>query len=178
MSQSDNTVRLISTATMRVEASIHGLRPPPAAAALAAAGYGACCSAAASSPAGVVLQPLSGHVVLPAEHATLQFFDIHRDRHIARLQVGGVGVVWGKGGGRWALDLVNGLAQCWSPVCRYSGSSSSSYTVATLYASTYASKLSFNVDPPCLHSCKQLLDQPFLSTVSEHCSLAVYYVLT
>jgi hypothetical protein len=73
---------------MRVEASIHGLRPPPPAAALAAAGYGACCSAASSSPAGVVVQPLTGHVVLPAEYATLQFFDMNRDRHIARLQVG------------------------------------------------------------------------------------------
>jgi hypothetical protein len=73
---------------MRVEVSIHGLRPPPPAAALAAAGYGACCAAASSSPAGVVLQPLTGHVVLPAEHATLQFFDMNRDRHIARLQVG------------------------------------------------------------------------------------------
>lgn len=91
ISQTDNTVRLVNTATMRVEASIHGLRPPPPAAALAAAGYGACCSAASSSPAGVVQQPLTGHVVLPAEHATLQFFDMNRDRHIARLQVGVLG---------------------------------------------------------------------------------------
>lgn len=88
VSQTDNTVRLINTATMRVEASVHGLRPAPPAAALAAAGYGACCSASSSSPAGVVQQPLTGHVVLPAEHATLQFFDMNRDRHIARLQVG------------------------------------------------------------------------------------------
>jgi hypothetical protein len=87
VAQSDNTVRLVNTAAMAVEVSIHGLRPPPAAAALAAAGYGACCSAASSSPAGIVLQPGSGHLVLPAEHANLQFFDIARDRHVARLQV-------------------------------------------------------------------------------------------
>ncbi|WIA14140.1 hypothetical protein OEZ85_002682 [Tetradesmus obliquus] len=87
VAQSDNTVRLVNTAAMSVELSIHGLRPPPAAAALAAAGYGCCCSAAASSPAGVVLQPGSGHLVLPAEHANLQFFDVARDRHVARLQV-------------------------------------------------------------------------------------------
>lgn len=90
VAQSDNTVRLVNTAAMSVELSIHGLRPPPAAAALAAAGYGCCCSAAASSPAGVVLQPGSGHLVLPAEHANLQFFDVERDRHVARLQVGAV----------------------------------------------------------------------------------------
>jgi hypothetical protein len=87
LSHSDNTVRLVNAAAWRVELSIHGLRPPPPAAALAAAGYGACVSAAASSPAGVVVQPGSGHVVLPAEHATLQFFDMLRDRHVARLQV-------------------------------------------------------------------------------------------
>jgi hypothetical protein len=80
---------------MAVELSIHGLRPPPAAAALTAAGYGACCSAASSSPAGVVLQPGSGHLVLPAEHANLQFFDVARDRHIARLQVRGPGLFLG-----------------------------------------------------------------------------------
>ncbi|KAF6265630.1 WD40-repeat-containing domain protein [Scenedesmus sp. NREL 46B-D3] len=87
VAQSDNTVRLVNTAAMAVEASVHGLRPPPPAAALAAAGYGTCCSAASSSPAGVVLQPGSGHLVLPAEHANLQFFDVARDRHVARLQV-------------------------------------------------------------------------------------------
>lgn len=45
------------------------------------------CAAAASSPAGVVLQPGSGDLVLPAEHANLRFFDVARDRHVARLQV-------------------------------------------------------------------------------------------
>lgn len=87
VSHSDNTVRLINMATMAVELSIHGLRPAPPAAALAAAGYGASCSSSSSSPAGVVVQPGGGVLVLPVDPSSLQFFDVNRDRHIARLQV-------------------------------------------------------------------------------------------
>ncbi|KAF8061314.1 ycf24 [Scenedesmus sp. PABB004] len=86
VAQSDNTLRVVNTAAMAVELSIHGLRPPPPAAPLAAAGYGAACAAAASSPGGVVLAPRSGQLVLPADHAMLQWFDPARGRHVARLQ--------------------------------------------------------------------------------------------
>ncbi len=72
---------------MAVEQSVHGLRPAPPAAPLSAAGYGAAAAAGASSPGSAVVAPGGGTLVLPCEHALLQFWDVRSDRHLARLQV-------------------------------------------------------------------------------------------
>jgi len=73
--QADNTVRIINMASMRVECTVHGLRPPPHPAPGGRAGGCA------------VLQPGSGQLVVSGPNALLQFFDASRERHVARLQV-------------------------------------------------------------------------------------------
>lgn len=73
--QADNTVRVINTASMRVEATVHGLRPAP----LPPVGR----------PAGgcALLQPGTGYLVVSGPNSLLQFFDATREQHAARLQV-------------------------------------------------------------------------------------------
>lgn len=68
-------MRVINTAAMRVEATVHGLRPAP--------------PLPPGRPAGgcAALQPGSGYLVVPGPNALLQFYDAQRDRHAARLQV-------------------------------------------------------------------------------------------
>ncbi|KAG2432689.1 hypothetical protein HYH02_006674 [Chlamydomonas schloesseri] len=88
--QADNVVRLVNVATMKVECSVQGLRPsplgllPPAgvaggAAALLPPGAG---GAAVGGGAGS-----GGVLVVPAENAALQFYDVGRDRHMQLVQV-------------------------------------------------------------------------------------------
>ncbi|KAF5829957.1 hypothetical protein DUNSADRAFT_15275 [Dunaliella salina] len=73
--QADNTIRVVNTATMKVECSILGVRPrPPSLSAPAAA-------------AATCLQPRAGLLVLPTSNAMLQLFDVHRHRHVALLQM-------------------------------------------------------------------------------------------
>ena len=87
VSQADNTIRLINMAAMAVEASIHGLRPPPLPISSSSSSTGRhSCSWDAGSP---VLQPGTGHLVVPCANALLQFFDAARDRHVGRMQVRG-----------------------------------------------------------------------------------------
>ncbi|GAB4821000.1 hypothetical protein N2152v2_008046 [Parachlorella kessleri] len=76
--QADNTIRVVNMAAMRVECSLHGLRPAPAAAAAV--------PAVSATPA-LAVQPVSGHLVLAAPFAMLQFYDALRDAHVDRLQV-------------------------------------------------------------------------------------------
>lgn len=61
----------VNMAAMRVECSLHGLRPPPAQhPQLVAAGI--------APPAAVAAQPGSGHLVVASPHAMLQFYDALR----------------------------------------------------------------------------------------------------
>ena len=91
VAQADNTVRVVNVAAMRVEATVHGLRPaPPPALQLAppaAAGASAYGGPAAAPGGCVALQPGTGHLVVSGPNALLQFFDAARERHAARLQV-------------------------------------------------------------------------------------------
>lgn len=62
-------------ATMRVEATVHGLRPPPP-------------PPPGGAPGGcAALVPGSGLLAVSGPNALLQFFDAARERHAARLQV-------------------------------------------------------------------------------------------
>ncbi len=60
----------VNMATMRVESSLHGLRPPPQQIAAVAA--------AVPLPAALAVQPGSGHLVVAGPHAMLQFYDALR----------------------------------------------------------------------------------------------------
>lgn len=84
--QADNCVRIVNTATMKVDTSVHGLRPlpaalPPYAAVPATALLPASAGAALRGSAG------GGCLVVPCENAQLQFWDVLRDRHIMLLAV-------------------------------------------------------------------------------------------
>jgi hypothetical protein len=72
VAQSDNTLRIINTSSMKVECSVYGVQPPPAGGLMGV-------------PA---LQPGSASLALPAANAVLQFYDVARDQHVAKLQVG------------------------------------------------------------------------------------------
>lgn len=99
LGQADNTMRGVNTATMSVDLSVHGMRPAPAPLRrlLPAHGHwapreGLLGGSSAAWPGGrtagrPVVQPGSGHLVLPCEHSLLQFYDVQRDRHVGRLQV-------------------------------------------------------------------------------------------
>ena len=68
--QADNTLRVVNTATMKVETSMLGLRPlpiplPPHLAANA-----------------TLFQPGTGHLLVPCENAELQIFDTIHNRHV------------------------------------------------------------------------------------------------
>jgi NET1-associated nuclear protein 1 (U3 small nucleolar RNA-associated protein 17) len=73
VAQADNTLRIINTSTMKVECSVYGVQPPPP----------------GGLPGAPALQPGSASLVLPAANAVLQFYDVARDQHVAKLQVGG-----------------------------------------------------------------------------------------
>lgn len=89
--QADNVVRLVNVATMKVECSVQGLRPPPAGL-LPPAGVAG--GAAALLPPGAGSGGVGGGggsggvLVVPAENAALQFYDVGRDRHMQLVQVG------------------------------------------------------------------------------------------
>lgn len=68
--QSDNTLRVLNTAAMTVDASIHGIRPLPS-----------------PSSSFVVIQPKSGLAVVAGPHAMLQWYDLLRDSHVDKLQL-------------------------------------------------------------------------------------------
>ncbi|KAL6773961.1 hypothetical protein ACKKBG_A23240 [Auxenochlorella protothecoides x Auxenochlorella symbiontica] len=70
--QADNTLRVVNVATMKVEASVMGLRPVPA-------------GKRARAPA--LLQPGTGHLVVAGSHSQVQFYDLVRDAHVDRLQL-------------------------------------------------------------------------------------------
>lgn len=74
--QSDNTLRVINTATMTVESSIHGLRPLP---------RGGMTGPGVSPP--FAIQPKTGLAVLTGPHAVLQWYDFVRDMHVNKLQL-------------------------------------------------------------------------------------------
>ncbi len=57
-------------ASMRVECSVHGVRPAPQ-----------------SPSAAPTLQPGTGHLVLAGAHSMLQFYDAARDAHVNKLAV-------------------------------------------------------------------------------------------
>ncbi|GFR41531.1 hypothetical protein Agub_g2190 [Astrephomene gubernaculifera] len=98
--QADNVVRIINIATMKVEASVMGLRPPPVgllppagvaggAAALLAAPGGGEGTAVAPAVGGVYGRGGSGGLgvlVVACENAQLQFYDVERDRHLHLVQ--------------------------------------------------------------------------------------------
>ena len=65
----------VNTATMKVQVSIHGIRPAPR----------SLTPLQASSAA--LLAPGGGELVLPADNSMLQFWDAARDCHVDRLQV-------------------------------------------------------------------------------------------
>lgn len=65
----------VNTATMKVQVSIHGIRPAPR----------SLTPLQASSAA--LLAPGGGELVLSADNSMLQFWDAARDCHVDRLQV-------------------------------------------------------------------------------------------
>jgi len=69
--QADNTLRIVNVAVMRVEASIHGLRPTP--------------KAPEQPP--LAMQPGTGHAVVAGSHSLLQWYDVITDAHIDKLQL-------------------------------------------------------------------------------------------
>ncbi|KAK9827341.1 hypothetical protein WJX81_007552 [Elliptochloris bilobata] len=77
LTQADNTLRLVNLATMRVECSVHGLRPEPRLAP----------GQPRAGPAAAAIAPGSGALVVAGSNALLQFYDALRDRHIDKLQV-------------------------------------------------------------------------------------------
>ncbi len=121
--QADNVVRIVNTATMKVEASIMGLRPPPLGLAPPAGvgGGGAAVLAPGRGAGGAGGGGGAGVLVVPCENAQLQFYDVARDRHVALVQVGGgagrlgPGIEGGrddsraaKGGIAWGRDRLEG----------------------------------------------------------------------
>jgi hypothetical protein len=60
-------------ASMKVLASVFGVQPAPE---------------GVASVGNAVLQPRSGHLVLPADNSALQVYDVLRDVQVAKLQVG------------------------------------------------------------------------------------------
>ncbi|GAX72998.1 hypothetical protein CEUSTIGMA_g450.t1 [Chlamydomonas eustigma] len=76
ISQADNTLRVINTASMKVESSIFGLRPLPRGLPPRAAASGA-----------TVLQPGTGHLLVPSENAELQVFDTVHNRHVSLFKI-------------------------------------------------------------------------------------------
>lgn len=74
LQQSDNTLRCINIATMRVESSIHGVRPAPA-------------PLPGRRPAPLAVQPGTGRLTVAGRHCQLQFYDLARDAHADRLAV-------------------------------------------------------------------------------------------
>lgn len=75
ISQADNTVRMVNTATMKVEMSLHGMRPPPRSV------------TSLESTSAAVLAPGGGELVLPTDNSMLQFWDVAREHHVDKLQV-------------------------------------------------------------------------------------------
>lgn len=73
--QSDNTLRVVSLASMKVETSVLGLKPRPTG---TSPEEGACATA---------LQPATGLLAVPAPNATLQLFDTAHQRHVSQLKV-------------------------------------------------------------------------------------------
>ena len=74
--QSDNTLRIVNSASMTVEASVHGLRPRPR-----------FLPNGPESVAPIVFQPGTGYSVVSGPHSILQWYDFVRDRHVDRLQL-------------------------------------------------------------------------------------------
>lgn len=74
--QADNTVRIINSASMTVEASVHGLRPRPL-----------FLPKGPESVAPLTFQPGTGYAVVAGAHAILQWYDFVRDRHVDKLQL-------------------------------------------------------------------------------------------
>ncbi|KAK9812065.1 hypothetical protein WJX73_002618 [Symbiochloris irregularis] len=69
--QADNTIRIVNTATQSLETNIFGLQPPPRGLDHAAA----------------LLLPGSGELAIAVSNASMQLYDLQRDRHSALLQV-------------------------------------------------------------------------------------------
>lgn len=69
--QVDNTIRIVNTASMIIECSIHGIRPAP-------------CSLDYPS---IVFEGYSGRAVVSGPHGVLQFYDISKDLHVDKLQL-------------------------------------------------------------------------------------------
>ena len=69
------SVLQVNTATMKVEMSIHGLRPPPRSV------------TPLQSTSAAVLAPGGGELVMPTDNSMLQFWDAAGDRHVDKLQV-------------------------------------------------------------------------------------------
>lgn len=104
--QSDNTIRVINAASMRVECSIHGLRPVPwrreeIAVLLTSHIKGASEPGPKASLQHVsssskrravpfqtlTLQPDTGLIIVAGPHALLQWYDVLRDSHVDKLQL-------------------------------------------------------------------------------------------
>ncbi|KAG1668638.1 hypothetical protein FOA52_002492 [Chlamydomonas sp. UWO 241] len=75
VSQADNTLRVVNTASMKVESSVLGLRPLPAG------------LPPRASPSATLLQPGTGHLVVPCESAEMQLYDTVHNRHVAIVKV-------------------------------------------------------------------------------------------
>lgn len=68
--QNDNTLRIINAAGMRVEMSLHGVRPRPK-----------------GQYAPLAVHPHTGHIVFAGPHALLQWYDVVHDSHVDKLQL-------------------------------------------------------------------------------------------
>ena len=65
----------VNTASMKVQVSIHGMRPAPRSV------------TPLQSTSAAVLAPGGGELVTPADNSMLQFWDAVRDQHVDKLQV-------------------------------------------------------------------------------------------
>lgn len=74
--QADNTLRTVNVAAMKVECSVHGLRPLPSTA-----------LAPEALPPPLAIQPGTGLAVVAGPHAMLQWYDLLRDAHVDKLQL-------------------------------------------------------------------------------------------
>ena len=72
--QADNTLRCVNIATMRVESSVHGIRPAPA-------------PLPGLAPPPLASEPGAGRLAVAGRYCQLQFYDLAADAHADKLAV-------------------------------------------------------------------------------------------
>ena len=115
--QVDNTIRIVNTASMIIECSIHGIRPAPS-----------------SEYPSVVFEGYSGKAVLSGPHGVLQFYDISKDLHIDKLQLSKRNIVSMSEGNGEGVNISS-----LDPAIRFIAFSNDGHTLATVESKPGAS---------------------------------------